>query len=395
MTIQVEGESRLWDDLPKEAPVKLSDTQINEKYDTQEKRVVTESNREKLPNFVEALKRPGYMTVRPFYQRRARWSIERQSQLIESFIINVPVPPLFLYEKAYNSYEVMDGQQRIAAIKSFYNNEFHLKGLELWPELNGRTYATLPSQIRAGIDRRSISYIVLLKESASEGDEALFLKQLVFERLNTGGVRLEHQEVRNCLYEGEFNDLLLELSRYPAFAEAWGIPLPTADEAERAPKELAENRRYSTMEDAELVLRFFALRHADRFRRGMQGFLDLYMVRAKRFLSETDLKMLRGLFIQTVELGRAIYGERLFHPYDVSSGAWAGKPQKAFYDAVMVGLSENLGRASYLRDRKSEVLKATEALFTDAAEGAFTGRGNSKADVLERIQLYTRMLATV
>ena len=84
----------------------MTDQEINERYDAREKRIVTESNREKLPNFVGALRRPNYLDLRPFYQRRARWDRERQSKLIESFIINGPVPQLFLYERSYNSYAV-------------------------------------------------------------------------------------------------------------------------------------------------------------------------------------------------------------------------------------------------------------------------------------------------
>ena len=91
----------------------ISDAEINRRYERREQRIVVESNREKLPNFVEALKRPNYMNIRPFYQRRPRWDQIRQSRFIESFIINIPVPPLFLYEASYNSYEVIDGQQRI------------------------------------------------------------------------------------------------------------------------------------------------------------------------------------------------------------------------------------------------------------------------------------------
>jgi hypothetical protein len=68
--------------------------------------------------------------------------------------------------------------------------------------LNGRTYSTLPSQVRSGLDRRSISYVVVLKESTPDEEDALFLRQTVFARLNTGGIKLEHQEIRNCLYQG-------------------------------------------------------------------------------------------------------------------------------------------------------------------------------------------------
>lgn len=101
------------------ALARTSDEEISAKYDSKAERIVTETNREKLKNFYEALKRPNYMNARPSYQRRQRWSAERQSQLIESFLINNPIPPLFVYETRPNVYEVMDGQQRITAIKAF------------------------------------------------------------------------------------------------------------------------------------------------------------------------------------------------------------------------------------------------------------------------------------
>jgi hypothetical protein len=119
------------------------------------------------------------MQLRPFYQRRPRWEKVRQSKLIESFIMNVPVPPLFVYESDLAKYEVMDGQQRITAVQDFYTNKLILEGLEQWPELNGRIYDTLPSEIKKGLDRRSISYIVLLKESATTTEEEALLRQEV------------------------------------------------------------------------------------------------------------------------------------------------------------------------------------------------------------------------
>jgi hypothetical protein len=137
MNIFTETEYKMWERAPRERPAKLSDDEINNKYSSREWRIVTETNREILPNFVEALKRPGWMEIRPFYQRRQRWDAERQSRLIESFIMNIPIPPLFVFEADLARYEVMDGQQRITAIKDFFGNNLVLTGLEQWPELNG------------------------------------------------------------------------------------------------------------------------------------------------------------------------------------------------------------------------------------------------------------------
>src|SRR6185369_14704328 len=108
-----------------------------------------------------------------------------QSRLMESFIMNVPIPPIFLYEVAYSRYEVMDGLQRLTAINEFYSDKFALTGLDQWPELNGMSYSTLPEQVRRGIDRRYLSSIILLQETARDELEAIRLKQLVFERINS------------------------------------------------------------------------------------------------------------------------------------------------------------------------------------------------------------------
>src|SRR5437867_7617748 len=113
------SEEKMWVRPPRILREKMSPDEIDSKYSAKEERIVTETNREKLANFVEAFKRPGEINVRPFYQRRRRWTAERQSLLIESFLMNIPVPPLFLYETEENTYEVMDGQQRINAILSF------------------------------------------------------------------------------------------------------------------------------------------------------------------------------------------------------------------------------------------------------------------------------------
>ncbi|MEH2557631.1 hypothetical protein V1286_005160 [Bradyrhizobium algeriense] len=384
------SELKMWETTKDEVALPSDDRAIDERYSRGEGRIVIETNREKLPGFVEAMKKPNYMDLRPFYQRRPRWDAKKQSLLIESFIMNIPVPPIFLYEKEFNSYEVMDGQQRVTALKEFYDNNLKLTGLEMWPELNGRLYRNLPDKLQAGIDRRSITSIVLLKESTADEDEALFLRETVFERLNTGGVALERQEIRNALYRTDFNDLLLQLSRLDAFRKAWGLPRYVPDEIEKN-STLLSSSFYSKMGDLELVLRFFALRHADHYTRGMQGFLDLYMAKASKFDSE-DIQELGQLFATTLNLATFIYEDHAFRPFDPTNNRWEANPHKAFYDAVMVGLSNHIGKIAELSARSALIVEQTKELFRSNEDGVFTGRGNTKRDVQDRIRLFSEML---
>lgn len=386
-------ELTMWSKDIGERTERLDDRMINERYVRGEGRIVIESNREKLPGFVNQLKEPNYMDLRPFYQRRPRWDVRAQSLLIESFIMNIPVPPVFLYERDYNSYEVMDGQQRITAIRDFYGNSIRLRGLETWPELNGRTYTSLPDKIRAGIDRRSITSIVLLKESTESEEEASLLRETVFERLNTGGTKLERQEIRNALYRGSFNDMLQEITRSDDFREVWGMPRWVETEVETNSL-LVADPFFAKMGDVEVVLRFFALRHVDHYRRGMQGFLDLYMRRATKF-SDIDVKELKELYQRTLHLAREIYSDLIFRPYQPNKETWEKKPHRAFQDAVLIGLSERLADDITLRQRSFEVIEATKRLFVSHPDGVFTGRGNTKQDIKDRIDLFRSMLAEI
>lgn len=208
------------------APPKATDEELNSRYVKGDIRIVTEQARYPLAGILQMLQEtkpdeagkstPRYL-LDPEYQRRHRWSDERKSRLIESFLLNVPVPPVFLYERDLARFEVMDGRQRLTTLSDFYSDKFALVGLEYWPDLDGRRYTTLPSKVRDGIDRRYISSIILLQETANTEGQAAMLKKLVFERLNSGGVKLGSQETRNAIYSGPLNTLCLQLSENQSF----------------------------------------------------------------------------------------------------------------------------------------------------------------------------------
>jgi hypothetical protein len=232
---------------------------------------------------------------------------------------------------------------------------------------------------------------VLLKESTSDEDSASSLRETVFERLNTGGVELTRQEIRNALYRGKMNNLVDRLSRAPAFRKAWGIPSYVENEIE-VTKGLLDIPMFAKMEDVELVLRFFELRHADSFRGGMQGFLDLYMRKALAF-DDADIAVLEKEFNDTLALVVGVYGDLSFRPYDRDTDQWSSGAQKAFYDAVMVGMSGFLEQREQVLAKKGAIVSATSQMFKDQDDGTFTGRGNTKDDVQTRIRLFREMVA--
>ena len=128
-------------------------------------RVVLQRNDFLLPNLIDMFRTHKTLEVSPYYQRRARWDTSRQSKLIESFLVNIPVPPVFLYEVDLANYEIMDGQQRVSAILEYFDNKFALRGLEILTSLDGKRFHELPNEIKAGLQRRSLSAYILLKES--------------------------------------------------------------------------------------------------------------------------------------------------------------------------------------------------------------------------------------
>lgn len=299
---------------------KATDEELNSRYVKGDIRIVTEQARYPLAGILQMLQEtkqdesgksaPRYL-LDPEYQRRHRWSDTRKSRLIESFLLNVPVPPVFLYERDLARFEVMDGRQRLTALSDFYADRFALTGLEYWPDLDGRRYSTLPSKVRDGIDRRYISSIILLQETANSEEQAATLKKLVFERLNSGGVKLSSQETRNAIYSGPLNTLCLQLSENMALRRLWGIPLdPHATEGngEEDTEETTDEatvagmRMFQKMEDVELVLRFFAYRQIREFKAGLNKiseFLDLFLVRGNRF-SVKVLDEYRAMFESTI-----------------------------------------------------------------------------------------------
>ena len=133
-------------------------------------RIVYQTNNFFLPQIRDLIDKGEVLNLRPEYQRRLRWSTAQKSKLIESLLLNIPVPPVFLYESDAARYEVMDGQQRLNAVREFLAGDFALTTLPVLKPLHGLRYFRCPPRIKRGLDRASLSAIVLLLESETDRD---------------------------------------------------------------------------------------------------------------------------------------------------------------------------------------------------------------------------------
>lgn len=349
-------------------------------------RAIYQTNNFLLPQIKDVIDEARTVNLRPEYQRRARWTNKQKSLLIESFLLNIPVPPIFLFEADFARYEVMDGQQRLLAIKEFFANQFKLSSLVVLDPLNKLTYGELPTRTKRTLERASLSAIVLLKESRAALREAsssrvLELRRFVFERLNTGGKQLNAQELRNAVYSGEFNNGIIEIARDPLFTRIWGIPPYSADysDTDYESPERKKNNLYKTMGDCQIVLRFFALRNEDLVKGSMRSILDKCMERNLNI----DVAKMEGMLREYRE--RLTLSDDLFdgHPFQLAPNT---RPSESMYDAVMVAVHKLWPQREALLRVKIDIQgKYWSAINTPEKIEQFSGRANTAGDVKQRI----------
>jgi hypothetical protein len=212
---------------------------------------------------------------------------------------------------------------------------------------------------------------------------------LVFERLNTGGQQLNPQELRNCLYAGGFNELLIKLSRLPLFTDIWEIPAydQNVDKHGQVSAALRENVLYQRMKDCEIVLRFFAFRKRANIKGSVRFMLDRCM---EENLSSTqkELADLQEEFHSRLQLARDIFGEQVFRYRDEEKKWQLSQP---LYDGIMVAI-DNLWskRDRLLKERVRIVREVKTLLRKPSAFEVIVGRPNTARAVRKRMDILLR-----
>ncbi len=270
----------------------------------------------------------GDLIIQPDFQRRFVWDATKSSRLMESALLDIPLPVIYLSEEKDGKEYVIDGQQRLTAFFSFIDGkfpsgrDFKLTGLKVFKELNGKTFIELKeidNKLQRKIRYCKIHTITFREESEQD------LKFEIFERLNTGSVSLNDQELRNCIYRGRYNELLKELSRDSDFMYLLGLKSP-------------EKR----MRDIELVLRFAAFYHSTylNYKPPMKKFLNNDMEKYQH-ISKSEATELENAFKNAVIIIRSLLDNHAFKRFYKGNdknpnGYWEPKRFNAsLYDILM------------------------------------------------------------
>lgn len=260
----------------------------------------------------------GDLIISPEYQRAYRWKDEQKTKFIESILLGIPIPPIFVAEDEGGKWELVDGLQRISTILSFFGllkndikkkNNFKLITSDLVNDiLEGIDIGTLPLKLKLTI-KRAVCRVEILR-----WDSKLDMRYELFNRLNTGASPLKEQEVRNCIFTGKFNSLLSELAQNEKFNN---LISPTQKQIEEMFLE-------------ELVLRFFAFK--DNFNnliieKNIQDFLSKYM----KNISQKNINVdnYRLDFLKVVDFLSNIFDYKIFR-------AKNGLFTPNIYDTVML-----------------------------------------------------------
>lgn len=307
------------------------------------------------------------LSGRPQFQRRYVWKDDLASKLIESMLLNVPIPPCYFAQDEDFENEVIDGQQRLYSLYRFVDNQFALTKLETISELNGQSYFELNSQMKSRIQSYTLRCVVITNDSDKD------LRFDVFERLNSNTKPLNAQELRNCVYRGRLIELIGDLATDPTWLGVFRRKVPD-----------------SRMKDEELILRYFAfrLRGLATYRTPQKFWLN---DAAHLFKDMTDHQVLALTTEWRVGVANsiAIFGNQAFRR--AGDGTRSQPINKALVDLNMLTLSKiSAARAGEIAEeyRRAELELLGNAEFDDLISRAVDHVSRTK----RRFQLWNERM---
>lgn len=269
--------------------------------------------------------------VKPELQRNYVWDKTEASRFIDSVLLGLPVPSIFLAKTKEEKLLIIDGYQRVMTIRDYVkgkfskdNSVFKLSRSErIHERWRGKAFVELTEDERRKIRNTTIHAIIFMQQQPVQGDTSLFQ---VFERINSSGRTLLPQEIRNCVYQGPINSLLIDLNRNEMWRALWGTPAP--DER---------------MRDLEHILRFFALSDDDILRSdkapariSLKKYLNQYMDRKNRV---SEVAPLRQRFEESIKFIHQQFGNGAFHNVSPSEpGKLVPSFSSTLFDSVIIAV---------------------------------------------------------
>lgn len=276
----------------------------------------------------------------PPFQRNYVWDQVQASKLIESFLLGLPVPGVFIYkERITNKLQIIDGQQRIQTVVRYFQNDFDDRAFRLknvLPKWNGKRYQDLDEADRFQLDD-AVLRATVVQQLDPDDDSSIYQ---IFERLNTGGMKLTPMEIRKCVYLSEFYTLLEEINTLEPWRKLIGKP------------QLDKRLR-----DVEFILRILALRERlDKYEKPMKKFLNDYMSDKKKLDGEALRKFLevtRTEFTKTFDYVFEQLGEKAFHLRGRLNYAVMDSTMGIAFSALQAGISDLSERFKKLKKDKT------------------------------------------
>ncbi|MCY3956100.1 MAG: DUF262 domain-containing protein [Nitrospira sp.] len=302
------------------------------------------------------------LVLNPEWQRNYVWSRRQASKLIESFLLNIPVPVVYLSRTEDKKYEVIDGLQRLKTVFDFFNDKFSLTGLDIRKDLNGKKFKALDSTTQRELRNSTLRSF----ELSSDTDPNIHF--IVFERLNTGGTKLNEMEIRNCIFRGNVNSLIKELASNADFVKCLNQP--------------ALQKR---MNDRALVLRFLAFyeRTYHKCQQQLKQFLNEFL-ETYRNPTEQKIREYRRAFEHCTRSSLTVFGEYGFRlrnePRNISKsgGEWSTRINAAVFQCIFTSFANHdLGQITRSADRIYEDyldLIATDNYWVDCVRRATAER---------------------
>lgn len=299
----------------------------------------------------------------PKFQRNFVWSQRHASRFIESLLMGLPVPGIFLYKEAETGkHLVVDGQQRLRTLQYFYNGLFGDKAFKLIgvrKQWEGKGYEDLEASERLRLDDSIVHATIFQQEEPKHTLKSLYF---VFERINSGGIRLSPQEIRNCISDSVILDLVKKLNDDSNWRAVFG------------------EKKNSRLKDQELILRALAMIYSrSTYSAPMRDFLNTFAADERREATPKKIDMMDELFRSTMALFNAARGKNAFRLFRALNAA--------VLEAMVVGLAERLlTRETW--PTPDEVGKIHDALMQD---NDFIGACISATATVETVKLRQKL----